>query len=548
MSIAKFIPGKINQWQHHKTDDLDIWIAGYESLLIFKKFIDNINSCKNINKRLIKTFLKSINQHFGIIIISKHWAFAAADCARSYPIFWKNNNNKTLISPQANNIYDMSPSKIDKSQQLAFQMSGYTIGNSTLWRGIKSVGPGELIIFKKSNKYITENYFTYSPWIYPKSSYKKLKVELKMNIKKMILKLIEQANGKTIIIPLSAGLDSRLIASGLKEYNYSKVKCFSYGLKNNFESKASEFIAKKLGYEWKFVKTDIKIAKKFFTSSQYDEFISLANDGCATVGIQDIYPIKILVSQGYITKSDLIVNGNSGDFISGGHIPRNSLKWKPKKSMNLILKDIFDNHIEKHYSLWEKLLNKKNKDIIKKEIKKEIKKIPLDLKKNNMSHGILEFIEYQNRQCKYVVNFQRVYDYYNLKWLLPLWDKSFIEFWSKVPIEYKIEQKLYKETLSELNMGLVWTKSFDFEHKIHSEWIKALRFFFKICFILQGKKKWHRFDRKYFSYWTDNICGQAILPYKKIITNKYGARHFVSWHTLVCEYKNLKSNWQKLKF
>jgi asparagine synthase (glutamine-hydrolysing) len=547
MSIAKFIPGKINQWQHHKTDDLDIWIAGYDSLLILKKFIDNINSYKYINKKLIKTLLKSINHHFGIIIITEHWAFAAADCARSYPIFWKNNNSQVLISPQANSIYNMSPSKIDKSQLLAFQMSGYTIGNSTLWKTIKSVGPGELIIFK-DNHNITENYFTYDPWINSKNSFKTLKIKLKLQIKEMILRLIEQANGKTIIIPLSAGLDSRLIASGLKEHKYYKVKCFSYGLKNNFESKASEIIAKKLGYEWKFVKTDIKIAKKFFASTQYDEFINISNDGCATIGIQDIYPIHILVNEGYITKNDIIVNGNSGDFISGGHIPKNSLMWKPKTNINLMLKDIFNNYIEKHYSLWEGLLNKKNKNIIKREIKKEIQKIPLDFKKVNMSHGILEFIEYQNRQCKYVVNFQRVYDYYDLKWLLPLWDKSFMEFWSKVPVEYKIEQNLYKKALRELNMGLVWTKEFDYKYNIHSKWIKALRFVFKLFFILQGKKKWHQFDRKYFSYWTDNICGQAILPYKKIITNKYGARHFVSWHTLVCEYKNLKSNWQKLKF
>ena len=67
MSIAKFIPGKINQWQHHKTDDLDIWIAGYDSFLLLKKFIDNITNYKNINKKLIKTLLQSINNHFGII-------------------------------------------------------------------------------------------------------------------------------------------------------------------------------------------------------------------------------------------------------------------------------------------------------------------------------------------------------------------------------------------------------------------------------------------------------------------------------------------------
>ena len=98
-----------------------------------------------------------------------------------------------------------------------------------------------------------------------------------------------------------------------------------------------------------------------------------------------------------------------------------------------------------------------------------------------------------------------------------------------------------------MNMGKVWTKTYEYKFDIHSKRIKIIRFIFKIFFILQGKKRWHQFDRKYFSYWTDNICGQTILPYKKIIKNNNGARHFVSWHTLLAEYNNLKSNWQNIK-
>ena len=48
MSIAKFIPGKTNQWEHHKTDNIEIWIAGNDSLLLLKKFIDkNYHNAEN---------------------------------------------------------------------------------------------------------------------------------------------------------------------------------------------------------------------------------------------------------------------------------------------------------------------------------------------------------------------------------------------------------------------------------------------------------------------------------------------------------------------
>ena len=49
-------------------------------------------------------------------------------------------------------------------------------------------------------------------------------------------------------------LDSRLMASGLNEYGYKKVKYFFLMVKkNNFESVASKRIAKQLDYDWKFI-------------------------------------------------------------------------------------------------------------------------------------------------------------------------------------------------------------------------------------------------------------------------------------------------------
>ena len=89
----------------------------------------------------------------------------------------------------------------------------------------------------------------------------------------------------------------------------------------------------------------------------------------------------------------------------------------------------------------ETLKNKKNKKIIEKELIKQIKN---KFKYKMMSlYAVIELLEYDNRQTKYVVNSQRIYDFYNIKWLLPLWNRSFIKFWEKVPMKYKVNQKLY---------------------------------------------------------------------------------------------------------
>jgi hypothetical protein len=134
MSIAKFIPRKINQWEHHKTNDLEIWIAGYDSLLLLKKIIDTIPNGQNINKKLIKSILMSINNYFYVKIITQNSDFTSESCIKSYSLFWRNINNNFFLSPQETLINIFFSSKIHKKKQLIFQTSDYNIGSLTLWK------------------------------------------------------------------------------------------------------------------------------------------------------------------------------------------------------------------------------------------------------------------------------------------------------------------------------------------------------------------------------------------------------------------------------
>ena len=159
-------------------------------------------------------------------------------------------------------------------------------------------------------------------------------------------------------------------------------------------------------------------------------------------------------------------------------------------------------------------------------------------------YGILEYLEFENRQTKYVVNCQRIYDFYNLNWLLPLWDKSFIKFWEQVPLKYKIRQKLYKETLQSINYGNVWTDEFHVPYSISPKWMKFIRLFFKGFFFFIGKKKWRNFEKKYLNYWSENIYGFSSINYISFIMNKNIARNYVSFYVLLAEKYNLGIDWQ----
>ena len=169
-------------------------------------------------------------------------------------------------------------------------------------------------------------------------------------------------------------MDSRFIASGLRAYGYKNVKCFSYGRKNNFESLASKKISKKLGYEWAFVNITQKNVKNFYLSKNYNKYITDTNDGCSASTIQGLYAIDRLLSSGFISKKDIIFIENSGDFISGGHIPEKFLFKKVVIEENNIFPNILLNsYYEKNYKLFENINNLNNKNIIKNLLEKQLK-------------------------------------------------------------------------------------------------------------------------------------------------------------------------------
>ena len=78
-----------------------------------------------------------------------------------------------------------------------------------------------------------------------------------------LLKNNKKANNRPIWVPLSGGLDSRLILCKLHESGYKNLNSFSYGLKNNSESLIAKYVSKSLNINWKFIEIKKKITLTF---------------------------------------------------------------------------------------------------------------------------------------------------------------------------------------------------------------------------------------------------------------------------------------------
>ena len=105
--------------------------------------------------------------------------------------------------------------------------------------------------------------------------------------------MLRQIGNRQIVIPLSAGNDSRLVASILKYLGAKNVKCYSYGTPGNFEAKIAKVIAQKLCYEWKFIPLTHKV-KKFLCIQRLQNYLDYSETYCSVPNIQSLSTIKYL--------------------------------------------------------------------------------------------------------------------------------------------------------------------------------------------------------------------------------------------------------------
>jgi hypothetical protein len=246
-------------------------------------------------------------------------------------------------------------------------------------------------------------------------------------------------------------------------------------------------------------------------------------------------PVMIeLLEKNIVNENDIIINGGTGDFISGMHIPYSLVEEQQKvtcfpKSCNIVL----DLLIKKHFRLWESLATLENDGVVEKILLEELSLLKDENIDEQTIHGLYEYLEFQNRQSKYAISRQRIYEFLRLEWQLPLWTKDYLEFWQSVPAHLKLRQKLYRETLVEANWGGVWQGSeWQFERYISPKWMKNLvRPVCKLLCAPAGKEAWHKFEKRFLLYWMDVLGWQGIIPYHLVATDRRKARHFVAWHT-----------------
>ncbi|MDP7168563.1 MAG: asparagine synthase-related protein, partial [Nitrospinota bacterium] len=269
--------------------------------------------------------------HFAAIFESPNFVLGVVDACRTIPLFYASGENRFVAGNSAHEVRKAARlDTVDKTSALEGIMAGFVTGPYTLYEGLKQLQAGELFFWNKSEKSLTRNwYYKYESKPMAEFDVDQLTDGLETVVNRIMRRIVDHADGDPILVPLSGGLDSRLILSKLVELGYDNLKSFSYGPPGNSEARAAKFVADTLGVPWEFVPTTHAATRRFYETEVRREYSVFGDGLCSIPNMQDLQPLLTLREEGRLPEDTMLVNGQSGDFITGAHIPASLMISEP---------------------------------------------------------------------------------------------------------------------------------------------------------------------------------------------------------------------------
>jgi asparagine synthase (glutamine-hydrolysing) len=387
--------------------------------------------------------LKSANGFYALVCRHSNRLIAAVDHVRSIPLFYGQTDEVFYLSEDAEWVRQkVGDIKFDPLAREEFQLTGYVTGRDTLFPNVKQLQAGEFLVVEHGPSGFEVNCHRYYRFLHTEpGEYDEffLRHALEKAAVASVKRLIDYADGRQIVVPLSGGYDSRLIVTLLKKLDYKNILTFTYGVPGNKEAQYSKYVANALGLKWHFVKYSNDLWRDDWNTDEGWQYQQSGSGWSSLAHIQDWLAVKNLKEQEFVNEDCIFVPGHSGDFVAGSHIPD-----KAFIETSFCKKDVVMSIIDDHYNLAPLGLSKQSKEFWCQHVDRILETTEC-ISTPWQYADAYESWDWQERQAKYICNSVRVYDFFQYDWWMPLWDLEFVKFWESVPLALRKERQWYVE-------------------------------------------------------------------------------------------------------
>lgn len=405
------------------------WCKGYAFIgneLYEKESL--INYCiKAIRSDDTDTLLELLNGSFLIVI---QWAgviYLVGDKLRTFPLLYCLKGRFFYVFDLAEDLLcTLGDKNINKNHVSYFMACGYLYEGETLLEDCFLVPPSSFVKF--SNQIVTVH--SYHKRLFDKCMVEeRYKEDALSVIAHLVNRLKQFARGRQIVIPLSGGYDSRLIACMCKYFGLNNISCFTYGLPDSSEVEIAIKVAKTLGYPLYFFKSNKNTWEELFEKDIVKPYLKYGGNLNSIAHLQDFFAIYELKKKELIDNDSIITPGHTGDLLAGNHFPE-------KVNKNNIVNLVYD----KYFNI--NILNESSEREVKSFLFDQLQKYADLFTEEGCFEAIYQW-NINSRQPNYIINSVRAYEYFGYSWFLPLWDDEFVRFWSGISCVQRKYENLY---------------------------------------------------------------------------------------------------------
>ncbi len=421
----------------HKTANVSV--RGYSSfkdgVILDSKGLSNHFDSES--KEVFRNKLEESDGCFAVIVQTRDYVFAAVDRINSIPLYYGFDQDENLIiSDRAESIRKrIEDIQINPQAEQEFLSMGLVIGRGTLLPNVFRLQAGEYFFYNcNSKEIVVEKYYGLDN--NDKFDYGEAVLFTKLDhiYESYFSQLIKWLNGREVILPLSGGYDSRLVAFMLKELGYENVHCFAYNYaRRDWEIDISKKVAERLGYKWSFIACTPALYKKYLQKKMKSKLIVDIVNWSSWPVIQEWPPLFKLYEE-TDSKESVLLSGHGG-FLAGGHVPKELFTKKEinKKDLLKIFQSYFCTDLSGYNNCQIRVFNEFM-----------INGIEGDKALTSIAIRNWRIFQYEERSSKIVGRgFTLAPIALGIQFVMPLLNKNAIMFWNNISTKHLQDKSLF---------------------------------------------------------------------------------------------------------
>ncbi|OKL50228.1 asparagine synthetase B family protein [Boudabousia marimammalium] len=377
-----------------------------------------------------------LRSHYALAEVKPKEVQLVTDQIRSFPLYYAVTEDTVAVSDAPYWIANQLSLPIAEDRYQLVAETGFTWPDQTFYRGLNQVLPGTRLTISLDSGAVKETTLHQPLFSDTRDDIDETEFVSQLNsaLDTTMERAIAACGDSKILVPLSGGLDSRLIVTWLARHAVPNVLCFTYGRRESKEISISEQIAKNLGLDWTAVYLDDEAVKAAWLDPDTADFLKYCAAGASLPHVQDWYALRRLKEQGLASEGDVVFPGHT--------IVDNFHNHEMLEHLPVEIREVITVVESKHFVMKPSVETGAGRANFRLHVGRFLQDQNYDGSGNSLQRCI-EGLNVLTRQTMYINNSMRAYEFFGLRWAIPMLDREFTDIWCSAPLDLTITRRVY---------------------------------------------------------------------------------------------------------